>query len=324
MKKFYLFLILVVLYNISFSAPVITASSNGYWNSAATWNLNRLPKVGDTIIIPGGKTVTIDDDQNFNGFVYLKITGTLKFQKNNSTLSVDGPSVILVNPGGQISGGGSPSQKIRYNNSIIFDGNDAAIVGPQMASAFSGGFSAFGSSPLPVKFVGFTVTQKDNDALIQWSTSEEISADMYQVERSIDGTNWSTIAYVAAVGNSSSLNNYSFTDKNVSAQVVYYRIKEVDVDGKTVYTAIKSIKLESASASEIKIAGISNKVLLQFPREIKGNFIVRFVSKSGQVVDQQTINNPVGQVVLNSKVAGNYIISVSNGQNVNTAKQVIL
>jgi hypothetical protein len=324
MKKFYFFLILVVLYNISFSAPVITASSNGYWNSTATWNLNRLPKVGDTIVIPGGKTVTINDDQSFNGFVYLKISGVLKFQNNNSTLSVDAPSVLIVYPGGQISGSGTPSQKIRYNNSTIFDGNDAAIVGPQMASASSGGFSAFASSPLPVKFVGFTVTRKNADAFIQWSTSEEISADMYQVERSLDGSNWNTIAYVTAVGNSTALNNYSFTDKNVSAKIVYYRIKEVDIDGKTTYTAIKSIKSESASGTEIKIAGISNKVLLQFPEEIKGNLIVRFVSKSGQVVDQQTINNPVGQVVLNSKVTGNYIIAVSNGQDINTAKQVIL
>jgi hypothetical protein len=147
---------------------------------------------------------------------------------------------------------------------------------------------------------------------------------MYQLESSLDGSNWNTIAYVAAVGNSSSLNNYSFTDKNVLAKIVYYRIKEVDVDGKTTYTAIKSIKSESASGAEIKIAGVSNKVLLQFPEEIKGNLIVRFVSKSGQVVDQQTINNPVGQVVLNSKFTGNYIIAVSNGQDINTAKQVIL
>ncbi|HTM93554.1 MAG TPA: hypothetical protein VL095_14135, partial [Flavisolibacter sp.] len=203
---------------------------------------------------------------------------------------------------------------------------DAAIVGPQMASAVSNGFSvfAFASSPLPVKFVGFTVTRKNADAFIQWSTSEEMNADMYHVERSLDGTNWNTIAYVAAVGNSSTLNNYSFTDKNVSTKVVYYRIKEVDVDGKAAYTAVKSIKLETASVAEIKIAGISNKVLLQFPQEIKGNIMVRFVSKSGQVVDQQIINNPVGQVVLNSKVTGNYIITVSNGQDFNTAKQVIL
>lgn len=324
MKKFYFLILSVVLFNVSFSAPVITASSNGYWNSTSTWNLKRLPQVGDTIIIPGGKTVTIKDDQDFKGFVYLKIQGVLKFENNNSTLSVDAPSIIVVFLSGEIKGGGSPSQKVRYNNSTIFDGNDAPIMGPQMASASSSGFVAFASSPLPVKFVGFTITSKNNNVLIQWSTSEEINANMYEVERSENGSNWSTIAYVSALGNSSALNNYSYTDKNIAAKVVYYRIKEVDIDGKTSTTVIKSIKTNTSyTNTDIKIASVQNKVLLQFPNEIKGSLTIRFVTVNGQIVDQQTINNPLGQVVLNSKVKGNYIISIS-GQDLNTAKQVIL
>lgn len=324
MKKFYFLILSVVLFNVSFSAPVITASSNGYWNSASTWNLNRLPQVGDTIMIPGGKTVTIKDDQDFKGFVYLKIQGLLKFENNNSTLSVDAPSIIVVFLSGEIKGGGSASQKIRYNNSIIFDGNDAPIMGPQMASASSNGFTAFSSSPLPVKFVGFTITSKNNSVLIQWSTSEEINANMYEVERSEDGSNWSTIAYVSAMGNSSALNNYSYADKNVSAKVVYYRIKEVDIDGKNSYTIVKSIRTNiTYTNADVKIASVQNKVLLQFPQEIKGSLVVRFVSMNGQLTDQQTINNPLGQVVLNSKVKGNYIISIT-GQDINTSKQVIL
>lgn len=324
MKKFYFLILSIVLFNISFSAPVISATVNGKWNAESTWDLGRLPKVGDTIIIPSGTTVIINDDQNFNGFVYLKIYGKIVFQDNNSTLSIDAPSGIIVYPSAQIVGGGSASQKIRYDNSSIFKGNEDPVLGPQMVSATSNGFSAFAFSPLPVKFVGFTLTNKGNDVLIQWSTSEEVNADSYLVERSLDGTNWSVISYVASVGNSSAINNYSFTDKKVSAKVVYYRVKEIDIDGKAAYTSIKSIKIEIASVGEIKIASVSNRVLLQFPKEIKGSLTVRFVSRNGQVMDQQIINNPVGQVVLNSKVTGNYIIAVSNGQNINTAKQVIL
>jgi hypothetical protein len=324
MKKFYFFVLFITLLHVSFSAPLINANSNGNWNSNSTWDLNRLPKVGDTIVIPSGRIVTIDDDQSFSSFVFIKVYGKLIFQNNNSTLSVNAPSVIIVYANAQIAGDGSPSQKIRYNNSIIFDGNYNPVAGPQMASAVSMAFVPYFSAPLPVKFVGFTLTRKSNDVLIQWSTSQEINANVYEVERSMDGNNWSTIAYFSAVGNTSATNNYSFTDKNVSAKVVYYRVKEVEADGKAAYTTIKSLKSENIAISEIKIAGISNKVLLQFPQEIKGNLTVRFVSKNGQVVDQQMINNPVGQVVLNSKFTGNYIIAVSNGQDINTAKQVIL
>ena len=323
MKKLYLLVLSIVFYHIAFSASIITAIANGNWNTNSTWNLNRLPNVGDTIVIPSSKTVIITDDINFNGFVYIKILGNLLFQNNNSTLSVDAPSVIMVYPNALISGSGSASQKIRYNNSIIFTGADAAIIGPQLASVITTGFDPF--SILPVKFIGFTVTPRDADVLVQWSTSQEINASMYEVERSLNGNNWTTIAYVAAAGNSSDVNSYSFSDKTLSGNVAYYRIKEIDFDGQTTLTSVKSIKTDSnSSASEIKIASVQNKVLLQFPQQIKGNMTVRFISISGQVLDKQVINNPVGQVVLNSRFTGNYIISVSNGQNINTAKQVIL
>jgi hypothetical protein len=325
MKKFYFLTLSVFLFNLAFSAPVITAITDGYWNSASTWNLNRLPKVGDTIAIPSGKKVTINDDQNLNGFVFLKINGKLTFQNNNSTLNLGNKSVIMIFTGGQILGGGSASQKIRLDGSAIFKGNDDPVDGPQMANASSDGFiNLAGSAVLAVKFVGFTVTRKINDVLIQWSTTEEVNANIYQVEKSEDGTNWNTVAYVAAVGSRSSVNNYSFIDKNVTVKLAYYRIKEVDVDGKAMYTAVQSIRFETVSAAEIKITSAQSKVMLQFPKPVKGNLVVRFVSRNGQVVDQQNISNPVGQVVLNSKVTGNYIISISNGQDINSAKQVLL
>lgn len=324
MKKFYFLSIAVLLINVSFAAPTIKAIANGYWNSASTWDLNRKPKVGDTVVIPSTFTVTINDDQNLNGFVYLKVSGKIKFQDNNSTLNLGSSAIIVVYTNGQIFGN-SASQKIRLDGDQIFKGNDAPINGPQMASATSNGFSAFANSPLPVKFVGFTVTRKSNDVLIQWASSEEINAEMYHVERSLDGSNWNAIAYVAAVGNTSAVSNYSFTDKNVSAKIVYYRVKEVDFDGKTAVTTIRTIKTDVAvSSNDIKIAAVNKKVLLQFTSEVKGQLTVRFVNHNGQVIDQQTINNATGQIVLNSKVSGNYIISLSNGQDINTAKQVIL
>jgi hypothetical protein len=325
MKKFYLLILGVVLYNLCFSAPNITAITDGYWNSASTWNLNRLPQEGDTITIPSSRKVTIDDDENLNGFVFLKIGGKLTFQNNNSTLNLGSQAVIMILSGGQISGGGSASQKIRLDGDAIFKGNDAPVFGPQLASATSNGFAPLaGTVILPVKFAGFTATRKNSDVLLQWSTSEEVNANLYQVQRSEDGNNWKGIAYVTAMGNSSTLNSYSFVDKNVSSKLAYYRIKEVDVDGKAIYTSVQFIKFETVAASDIKIAATGAKVVLQFPSQVKGSLVVRFVSKNGQVVDQQSISNPIGQVVLNSKFTGNYIISISNGNDINTAKQVLL
>ena len=320
MKQFYLVALLILSFSFSFATPITATQNNAVWRANSTWDKNRVPQDGDTIVIPSGKTVIINTWETLNN-VYVKVYGNLKFQNLFSGLQLNSLSSISVFNGASIQATLDYLQYILIGNNTVFYAGK--ILGPQTANSTTGnGFASF--SPLPVKFVGFTVYLKNSNALIQWSTAEEINAYMYEVEKSIDGTNWNTVAYVAAAGNSVELNNYSFTDKNVNAKVVYYRIKEVDNDGTKSYTAIRSVKAEQALFSDIKIASVQNKVLLQFSQEIKGNVLVRFVSLSGQVVDQQTIANPVGQVVLSSRFTGNYIISVSNGQDVNTAKQVIL
>lgn len=325
MNKFYLIAAFILYFNFSFANPVITSKQTGSWSNKSIWDKSRGPKDGDTIVIAANQTVSFDDWFSTVTLksVYIKVFGTLKLNGLFSSLSLDNNSTIIVYSGGTLSTSGA-WQNITLGGRQVFASAYPSIIGPQMANLSSNGFISI-SNPLPVKFVGFTVVSQSNNALIQWSTSEEINANMYEVERSEDGSNWTTIAYVAAIGNSSVVNNYSYTDKNVSAKVVYYRIKEVDYDGKTNLTAIKSIKTNTIyTTADIKIASVQNKVLLQFPKEVKGNLVVRFVSMSGQIVDQQTINNPLGQVVLNSKVSGNYVISVSNGLDINSAKQVIL
>jgi len=319
MKQFYLIVLSILIFNFSFASPITGTTNNGPWKNATTWDKNRKPQNGDTVIIPAGKIIIVNSWEVLNN-VFIKVYGTLRFAGIFTALDLNSASKVAVYNGGTIQATIDYLQYITIGNNTVFMAGQ--VTGPQIASSATGnGFSGF--NPLPVKFVGFTVTRKSNDVLVQWSTSQEVNADMFTVERSVDGVNWTTIAYVAAIGNSSAINNYSFTDKNLNAKTIYYRVKETDFDGSFVYTDIKSIKAEAVTSS-IGIASVQNKVLLQFPKEIKGTVTVRFVSLNGQVVDQQTINNPVGQVVLNSKVTGNYIISLSNGSDVNTAKQVVL
>lgn len=323
MKKFYLFLISIFVFNFLFAAPVITAKQNGSWSNINTWDKGRVPKDGDTIVVPTGRQVSFDDviATEVLKSVYIKVYGTLRLSGFLSVLSLDNNSTLAVYPGGTLTSNGL-WQSITVAGKTVFASGNSAIVGPKMASSATNGFVPF--VPLPVKFVGFTVLSQDNYVLLQWSTSEEIDAASYEIQRSFDGVSWNAIASIKAAGNSSIITNYTYKDKNISAKIIYYRIKQIDADGSSTLTTIKSIRTDNTSSSEIKIASIQSKVLLQFPKQVKGNILVRFVSMSGQVVDQQSINNPVGQVVLNSKLTGTYVISVSNGQDINTAKQVIL
>jgi hypothetical protein len=98
----------------------------------------------------------------------------------------------------------------------------------------------------------------------------------------------------------------------------------VDVDGKFVYTAVKSITADANSIAEVKVASAQGKVVLQFSRPVKNGVSVRMVSLSGMVVNEQKVTQAVGQVILNTNMKGNYIVSVSNGQDIKVARQVVL
>ncbi|MFL5740490.1 MAG: T9SS type A sorting domain-containing protein [Flavisolibacter sp.] len=326
MKNLFLITMGFLAFGQSEGAPVITAvASNGLWSTASSWDLNRLPTNGDTIIIPYNNTIVINADQNLSSStVVLEVFGTLQFTNNNTKLQLDINSMIKVFTGGVILTNASASQQIKLGNSIIYKSNTGSVYGPEQADQNSGGFVPFTQIVLTVQFVSFSATRSSNDVLLQWSTSEEMNSGSYEVERGFDGSNWTSIATISAAGNSRSLTNYSYTDRNNTSKLSYYRIKEKDLDGRTTYTSIKIVKNETSSKTEISIASVQNNILLQFPSSISGTVRVRIVSLSGQVVEETSVKQPLGQVVLSTRFKGNYIVSVSNGQELNVARQVIL
>ncbi|MGZ8544573.1 MAG: hypothetical protein ACXWV0_04715, partial [Flavisolibacter sp.] len=251
MKQFYFLILSLFAFTLSYSAPVIEAATNGSWHTNSTWNLSRKPANGDTIVIPVGKTIVISNQQTLNN-IYLKVYGTVRLTNFLSYLSMNASSTVQVAAGGRIESTIDFWQYIFLGGQTIFYAN--TLTGPQLATGSSNGFASY--NPLPVKFVGFTLSRKSSsDVLVQWSTSEEINAHSYEIERSLDGSKWGTIAIVSAAGNSNALNNYSYTDRNNSSRVTYYRVKQVDIDSKITYTDIKTVRTEqSATNANINIA----------------------------------------------------------------------
>jgi len=93
----------------------------------------------------------------------------------------------------------------------------------------------FYNTLLPVNLIEFKVAQKSSTAVLHWSTASEQNNKGFAVERSSDATNWKQIAFVAGKNNSSAVNNYSATDFAPSNGVNYYRLKQIDFDGKTAF-----------------------------------------------------------------------------------------
>ncbi len=95
-------------------------------------------------------------------------------------------------------------------------------------------------SPLPIIISNFTAIKVNNTAKLEWSSSLEINAKEYQVERSIDGSSFQQIGTVAVKAN---IGEYQFADYNLPTDklYIYYRLKLVDNDGRNTYSTVKEI-----------------------------------------------------------------------------------
>ena len=120
--------------------------------------------------------------------------------------------------------------------------------------------------------------------------------------------------------------SYSYTDKNITAQLVYYRICQVDIDGKFDVTPVRMLKNENGNV-EIKVMTTSdNSIYVHFSQQIKTNVTVRLTSLSGQTVSQKILNEPVGQVIVPVQMVmkGIYVVTVTDGQDLKFSKQILL
>ena len=109
--------------------------------------------------------------------------------------------------------------------------------------------------PLGVLFSNFTAEPIDRSVLLNWSTASEINSDYFSIERSINGLDFVSVGEVDAAGESQSELNYQFTDVNAFAtnDQYYYRIREVDFDGKQTFTDLKFVQFDQPTNEKIVV-----------------------------------------------------------------------
>jgi hypothetical protein len=213
------------------------------------------------------------------------------------------------------------------NGVMKYDENASLwIFGPAFASSNSGvSPNGFNLTVLPVVFKGFFVTRNNNNIVLNWSTAQESNNSNYEVQRSFDGSNWSTIGIMLGAGNSTTVQQYNYTDKNMTATVAYYRIKQVDISGHYEYSTVKSIHANEAAAST-RIYASGNTVNIEFNKEVNNPITVRIVNMNGQVVAQRTYQQAAYRLTLNlnNSVSGAYIVQLNDKKGWNEVKKIIL
>ncbi|MEO7175841.1 MAG: S8 family serine peptidase, partial [Saprospiraceae bacterium] len=99
------------------------------------------------------------------------------------------------------------------------------------------------ASPLEVVIRYFEASTDQKVVLLKWATETEFNASHFVIQRSTDTKNWEDIGSVAALGNSTSLHHYQFTDNNAIKGISYYRLKQMDLDLLADYSQVRAIQI---------------------------------------------------------------------------------
>lgn len=185
--------------------------------------------------------------------------------------------------------------------------------------------------PLPVGLLYFTAEQNGNNALLKWGTSFEQNSNRFEIEQSTNGSNFVKIGSVTAAGNSSSTINYNHTDHDINrygSNRIYYRLKQVDNDGRFVYSEIRLLRLGDITGNwKVYPIPFQTILVIDIPPGLGGSTQVSLTDMKGRIVynKQQLIGNTQTNLVLSDLSAlpnGSYILAFKNDKTIKSLKVV--
>lgn len=130
------------------------------------------------------------------------------------------------------------------------------------------------TTPLPIELISFDGENVSNSNLLEWSTASEINNDYFLLEISEDGYNWEDLARVSGSGNSTQVISYRFSDMNYKNVVNYYRLSQVDFDGRSETFNIISIDNSSEPLEVIKMVNMMGQEVDEYQK----GFVIYYYS----------------------------------------------
>jgi hypothetical protein len=108
--------------------------------------------------------------------------------------------------------------------------------------------SATWDAVLPVPLVTFEANKSETSVKLTWSTSNESNSDHFDIQRSANGREWTRTVRKTGAGNSTSINNYTFTDISPIEGINYYHLKMVDRDATFAYSRIINVDVKGGES----------------------------------------------------------------------------
>ncbi|MBX3242018.1 MAG: T9SS type A sorting domain-containing protein [Chitinophagaceae bacterium] len=174
---------------------------------------------------------------------------------------------------------------------------------------------------LPVRLISFEGKAVDGGTLLTWVTAGEMENKGFDVQKSTDGVNFSTIGWVDGRHTTSQVSAYQFTDPQLTA-TSYYRLRQVDMDGKSTFSKIVVVKYTPAQGLHITAypnPTFDGSMSVRLP---DNTTTVTLFDAGGRVL--KTWNKPATHHIVQLPAAGMYLLQVQTGSSLQTVKLIRL
>lgn len=166
------------------------------------------------------------------------------------------------------------------------------------------------NSTLPLTFVSFTAKQQNSIVTLNWLTSNEINTSYFNIQRSVNNTEFFNIDKINAIGNSSNTYKYEDNIGNVNAQVIYYRLQSVDKDGSNIYSKSVSVAFNNKNSFSIYPNPARNIVYVNGTDLLE----IKIIDHAGRVVVAKQLNNISNTAIINiaNLTKGLYMVQIKD------------
>ncbi|MEO8404653.1 MAG: T9SS type A sorting domain-containing protein [Chitinophagaceae bacterium] len=187
---------------------------------------------------------------------------------------------------------------------------------------------------LPVKLLSFSGSYNNNKTLLNWETENEVNFDHYEIERGGNGRDFIIVGSVPAQKNGNR-KTYQYSD-DLSANnenVLYYRLRMVDIDGKYSYSNVIMIRRDQTTMSGILIspnpAISSGPVTIRLNTGSRRNVEIRVIDMTGKLIlkQQNQLSEGINSISINNQnrlQPGVYTIQVTGEEEILSSKLSVI
>jgi hypothetical protein len=283
-------------------------------------------------LIPQG-TFTLSNNTIQKSSTPVNIGGSVNSISNvvyaSSPLSFSG-TVRLYYQESELNGNPEAGLKLAYRTSGTWNSSNTSSVNTTdnyvEETVTSKTFDALTASTyysiLPVSFVSFTAKKReDATVMLQWTTSGEQQNNHFSVERSSNGIHYHSLGTVQPSGNSTG-GTYSFVDVSPVQGLNYYRIKQVDNNGREQLYGVRLINNSKVPGSLVLYPNpVTNGFTVSLPAHPAKPLTYSIQNANGQVLQNGTISSNNQWIAIPNLSPGVYVLKLENGQTTQFTKQ---